>query len=110
LQDVALVYRLTDAGEEMSVTGHVEQLHQSKCYQKSESLTCTTCHDPHGFPRPEQRVPYYRTACLGCHAEAACKVDPRKRQQKSPDNSCIHCHMPTGPTDVPHARISATTE
>lgn len=106
LQDVHLVYRLADAGEGMAVTGHVEQLHRSQCYQRSERLTCTTCHDPHGFPTLARRVAYYRAACLSCHAEGACRVDPRKRQKESPDNSCVQCHMPTGSTDIPHVAFS----
>jgi predicted CXXCH cytochrome family protein len=102
LQDFHLIYGFTNAGQGMAVTGHVEQLHQSKCYQKSQNLTCTTCHDPHGFPQPDRRVDYYRAACLNCHAETACKVDRAKRQKESPENSCVKCHMAAGTTDVPH--------
>jgi hypothetical protein len=106
LSDVQLIFRFTGADSAMSVTGHVEQLHASKCYQKSETLTCLTCHDPHGFPDPADRVEYYRGTCLSCHAESACKVDPVKRAQESPQNSCVHCHMPMAPTDIPHVAFS----
>jgi predicted CXXCH cytochrome family protein len=105
-QDVQLIYQQTGAGRNMTVTGHVEQLHQSPCYQKSGSLTCTTCHDPHGFPRPKERVAYYRAACLGCHAKGSCKVDPARREKESPANSCIQCHMPAGRINIPHLAFS----
>lgn len=90
----------------MTITGHVEQMHASRCYQKSATLTCTTCHNPHGFPAPAAAAAHYRAACLGCHAESACKVDPHVRSRQSPENSCVTCHMPTNPTDVPHVAFS----
>jgi predicted CXXCH cytochrome family protein len=106
LTDVQLVFRFTGEEAAMSVTGHVEQLHASKCYQKSDTLTCLTCHDPHGFPEPAERVEYYRATCLSCHAESACKVDPAQRAKESPQNSCVQCHMPTAATDIPHVAFS----
>src|SRR5439155_3283610 len=39
LQDVQITFRHADAEHEMTVTGHVEQMHQSKCYQQSQTLT-----------------------------------------------------------------------
>lgn len=106
LSDVQHIFRFAGADSAMTVTGHVEQLHASKCYQMSDTLTCLTCHNPHGFPEPDQRVEYYRAACLSCHAEAACQVDPVKRAKDSPKNSCVQCHMPTATTDIPHVAFS----
>jgi predicted CXXCH cytochrome family protein len=86
----------------MTVVGHVEQMHLSRCYQGSDTLTCLTCHDPHGEPRPEDRTAYYRSVCLGCHRPEHCTVAPDRRARESPDNDCVHCHMPRSATEIPH--------
>src|SRR5262249_33643808 len=87
--------------ETMTVTGHVEQMHASPCYQKSDSLTCTTCHDPHHFPEPEQRREHYRTICLKCHDEKACRAPANEREANNRD-ACTACHMPKSSVEVPH--------
>ncbi len=89
----------------MTVVGHVEQLHGSACYQRSETLSCTTCHDPHGKFSEEQRQIHYRKACLSCHAESACKELPTVRAERQQDR-CVSCHMPASPTEVPHVAFT----
>lgn len=106
LQDFLHTYQATADTAGITVVGHVEQLHLSRCYQKSDTLTCVTCHDPHGEPRPEARVEYYRAACRQCHEPAACKVSPERRAKESPANDCVQCHMPRSPTDIPHLAFS----
>jgi predicted CXXCH cytochrome family protein len=100
--DYRQVYVLEGTGESMTVVGHVEQMHLSKCYQSSSTLTCLTCHDPHDEPQPAQRVGYYRDICTRCHESKSCTVDPARRRKESPDNDCVHCHMPRSATDIPH--------
>ena len=88
------------SGEQHSGTvksiGHVEQMHASRCYRGSSGqLGCTSCHDPHRLPPPEERTTYYRNRCLECHAVGAgCSLPESTRRQRSPDDSCIECHMP----------------
>jgi hypothetical protein len=65
-----------------------------------------TCHDPHGEPRPEDRVAYYRAACQTCHQPEHCKVTEARRRAESPDNDCAKCHMPRSPTEIPHLAFS----
>jgi len=77
----------------MTVTGHVEQLRASRCYQKSDSLSCTTCHDPHAAPPAEEQREHYRAACLACHDAAACRAAPERRAAQNQDD-CSACHMP----------------
>lgn len=102
LQDFRHDYRLDVADAAMTVVGHVEQMHLSRCYQASGTLTCTTCHDPHHEPRPKARERHYRSLCLSCHQPERCKVDPVRRHKESPQNHCVQCHMPRSPTEIPH--------
>ena len=85
----------------MSVVGHVEQLRLSKCYQQSE-MDCTTCHHLHAEPLDEDPVALYRSRCLECHNEDGCGLDLGERQRQSEADNCMQCHMPRGPTDIPH--------
>jgi hypothetical protein len=89
----------------MTVVGHIEQLRRSVCYQKSESLTCTTCHDPHAREQPKDKVAFYRQKCLECHATHGCSL-PREERLKKEGDHCTACHMPRGDTDVPHVAFT----
>jgi predicted CXXCH cytochrome family protein len=88
-------------GEDAKAVNHVEQMYQSRCFQRpvdGRKMGCTTCHDPHVAVPPDKRVSHYRAACLKCHAEAkgqrGCSVPAPRRRQTSPQDSCIDCHMP----------------
>jgi Flp pilus assembly protein TadD len=62
----------------------------SKCYLRSTSMTCTTCHSVHRNVEPAEKAAYYRSKCLTCHSVASCGLDI---SQRGPDD-CISCHMP----------------
>src|SRR5439155_18402858 len=94
LQDFLHAYEPDEPTAAMTVVGHVEQLHLSRCYREKNTLTCLTCHDPHAEPEPKDKVAYYRAACLGCHQPAECKVDHARGQRESPENDCVKGHMP----------------
>lgn len=102
LQDFRHDYSLVSDNETMTVVGHVEQMHHSRCYQESKDFSCVTCHSPHGEPVAENHIAHYKSICLKCHAEESCKVEPARRAQESADNDCVHCHMPQSKTDIPH--------
>jgi predicted CXXCH cytochrome family protein len=104
LSDFCVNYRLEGPDAQMKVVGHVDQLHLSRCWRESETLTCTTCHDPHAAaaPAPEQ----YRKVCLGCHADAACKLPRPERLRQNAANDCLACHMPRVGTDIPHVAFT----
>src|SRR5262249_33498948 len=81
LRDFQIVYGLATPDKSMKVVGHVEQLHLSRCYQASRTLTCATCHDPHAGPSPSERMEYFREKCLACHSTEACRL-PRPQRLK----------------------------
>jgi hypothetical protein len=87
--------------------GHVEQMHQSRCYQAAKGrLGCTSCHDPHRQPAPQEKVAYYRKSCLKCHQETGCTESLALRQQQAPGDDCAACHMPPLHTEVKHTAIA----
>jgi predicted CXXCH cytochrome family protein len=67
----------------------LQQLKASKCFQKSDSLTCTTCHDPHRFERG--RLELFSKRCLKCHQPHQCGMAAELGD--SIRQNCIDCHM-----------------
>jgi len=68
-------------------------LKQSNCFLQSKSMSCTTCHDPHG--NDKLPVAVYSQKCMGCHTESAgnfCTVTPAAGIALK--DNCIDCHMP----------------
>jgi Flp pilus assembly protein TadD len=84
-----------EASADNRFAGQVEQMHASECYQRSEGgLGCISCHDPHVWPKPEEKVAYFRERCLQCHTARGCSVPARARQERPGGDDCIGCHMP----------------
>jgi hypothetical protein len=106
LQDFRQDYRLEVADAPMRVVGHVEQMHQSRCYKKSPTFSCATCHNPHAFPDPDKRDEFYQKKCLQCHQVESCTVDRAEKMRENPSNVCVRCHMPSAATDVPHVTFT----
>ncbi len=106
LTDYRIDYRLDSGNEQMTVVGHLEQLRQSACYQKSKELTCLTCHNPHASEKPKDRVAFYRQQCLHCHTEETCKLERAERLKKEARDYCVACHMPQADTDVAHVAFT----
>ncbi|HEV3115720.1 MAG TPA: tetratricopeptide repeat protein [Gemmataceae bacterium] len=86
--------------EEDHVANQVHYLRSSKCFQKSATLTCTTCHNPHKASPPSAHVSAtgaiepgaVQRACLKCHQPDHCK--DQGRLPAAVRNDCIGCHMP----------------
>jgi hypothetical protein len=106
LSDYRVHYTFDSESERMTVVGHVEQLRQSKCYQASPAMTCTTCHDPHAREKPADPAALYRQKCLDCHTTKPCTSPPEARHKMTPADNCTACHMPRGDTDIPHVAFT----
>jgi predicted CXXCH cytochrome family protein len=102
LTDYRIDYRFDSGSEQMTVVGHMEQLRQSACYQKSKDLTCLTCHDPHASEKPKDLTAFHRQHCLSCHTVQSCRLDHAQRVTKDATDNCVACHMPRSDTDIPH--------
>jgi predicted CXXCH cytochrome family protein len=89
--------------------GHVEQMRVSRCFRQSQGrLGCTSCHDPHQVPEPEEKTAYFREQCLACHEQSGCSLPDAERLAQSRDDNCIQCHMPRSTSvDIVH---TATTD
>jgi Flp pilus assembly protein TadD len=104
-----LIQRQRGNGDAKAVN-HVEQMYQSKCFQRpvgGVQMGCITCHDPHVLVGPRGRDAHYRARCLKCHDVASgppgCSVPASQRRRTSPGDSCIACHMPRYPSsDITH--------
>jgi predicted CXXCH cytochrome family protein len=96
------VYR-SESGSGGRATSQYEALLKSACKQKSgDKLTCTTCHDPHGSPAPEERVAFYRQRCLSCHSGGEFA---KNHHAENPD--CTACHMARPPSnDIAHEQVT----
>ncbi|MEZ6063709.1 MAG: cytochrome c3 family protein [Planctomycetaceae bacterium] len=103
LQDFRIDYQIRQS-EDMTIVGHVEQMHLSECYRQSETLTCITCHSPHPAADALPPEAKYRKTCLECHAEDACREDHAARDAAG--DSCVACHMPSAATEVPHVAFT----
>jgi tetratricopeptide (TPR) repeat protein len=85
------VTHVTSRNEDDHVANQIQYLRESKCFQNSDTLTCTTCHDPH---RPRQAADSgpLRASCLRCHEPAACGDQPHL--PAAVRDKCVDCHMP----------------
>ena len=74
---------------------HYYAMTLSTCYRASGGrLRCITCHDPHVEPAKEEAPAFFNKRCMSCHTDQSCKLASEARQQSSPPDNCIGCHMP----------------
>ena len=67
----------------------LERLGQSQCFLQAQSMTCTTCHDPHVAERDD--VQKFSNRCMECH-DPGSHPSPEKFGARLTIN-CIDCHM-----------------
>ena len=102
LNDTAIYFvNASSPKTQARASSQYEALLRSACRRAvGERLTCTTCHNPHAEPAPEQRVAFYRGKCLQCHADNA-TFHAATHHPEQPD--CAACHMPSRATsDIAH--------
>ncbi|CAA9198087.1 cytochrome c3 family protein [Flavobacterium collinsii] len=68
-------------------------LAQSKCFQKSATMDCMTCHNPHADA--SQNLVSYSKICMSCHQDLKHNATTLKNSSELllADN-CVACHMP----------------
>ncbi len=99
-------YKVDESGKaEKTFVNHFDQIWQSQCFLKSDSLKCISCHDPHHNPSNRDVTELQRSYCIQCHEDSACglPIDDRIAQAQ---NHCVECHMPRVDSEIPH---TATT-
>jgi hypothetical protein len=92
----------------LKLVGQVEQMKSSRCFRASQGrLGCTSCHDPHQVPDPEERIAYFRDQCLACHEHSGCKLPEPVRLARDRADACAGCHMPAlTSTDIAHTAVT----
>ncbi|MHA7056438.1 cytochrome c3 family protein [Aquimarina sp. M1] len=80
-------------------------LKASKCFSKSNTLDCSTCHDPHKVERGN--FVSFNQKCVGCHSTMKkplhCSGDSRAVEMAN--NNCIQCHMPLVKSETMKVKI-----
>lgn len=75
-------------------SSQVQLLQESRCFQSSPAMTCSTCHDVH---KPQRDNTAFAKNCLTCHTVENCGKFPEQGSQIA--NQCVSCHMPLQETD-----------
>lgn len=72
-------------------------LRSSKCFIRSQTMTCTTCHNSHENERG--KIALFSQRCITCHSSGhnnICKMSASIGT--SINQNCIDCHMPLKPS------------
>jgi hypothetical protein len=70
-------------------------LKASRCFQRSGTMTCSTCHDVHTVQRDPASL---STRCGACHEVKACPE--ASALAKNAAARCVDCHMPVLPSKL----------
>jgi tetratricopeptide (TPR) repeat protein len=104
---LSVFVRAPEFTDHQKAVSHAEQVYASRCSKASNGkLGCISCHDPHALPAENERAAYYRNRCLACHQEQSCALPLASRRQKTPEDSCIVCHMPRFDSNFAHTAVT----
>ncbi|HYF32946.1 MAG TPA: multiheme c-type cytochrome [Chitinophagaceae bacterium] len=88
-----------DTSTSFDVHGNQYQLlSQSACFIKTNSLDCSTCHNPHTDAGNNLKM--YSTICANCHTSVAHSFAADAVAEQQLKNNCIDCHMPSQPSQA----------
>lgn len=74
----------------------LQLLSASQCFIKSQSITCSTCHNVHTNERGNKAL--YSQKCQTCHESSIHDRDPDIGPANLVSGNCIDCHMPEYPS------------
>ncbi len=78
--------------DHFEIAHHGYRLMQSRCFLASqETMTCTTCHNPHAVQRGPRA---FNSACASCHQSIQTHAG-----KPEANGDCAACHMPQRRTD-----------
>ncbi len=85
-------------------------LKASKCFQKSTTLDCTSCHNPHKKERGN--LASFNQKCVSCHSAMSspqvCGEDQARIREMG--NNCVQCHMPLVNSNTMKIQVSSKNE
>jgi hypothetical protein len=96
-EDIKQYYAHVSSVQESQLDVHGQQnqmLEGSKCFTKSNSLECSTCHSPHD--QNKGSLTLYSKKCVSCHATI--KHTRKTLENAMVKTNCIDCHMPLKPS------------
>lgn len=109
---IADFYNESNANNDANPDVHGNQyslLSQSKCFIKSKTLDCTSCHNSHNVA--VESLAKQSEKCLSCHSQVKknfCTSTPPKGV--SLKDNCIDCHMPKKKSAVIGFYLSGKSE
>ncbi len=99
LNEYAQNFKPSNTNKTLDVHGNqYGLLVRSKCFKKTSTMDCTTCHNPHSNQR--NNTTYFNAKCMNCHNQATVICSAETSAKKQMKNNCIACHMPVSPSKV----------
>jgi tetratricopeptide (TPR) repeat protein/ribosomal protein L31 len=90
-----------------NIAAQADRLRKSACYEKSGTMTCTTCHEPHTTSSTMQKR-YFNKTCFSCHTGEEHTIScSMAHSDAARATDCVSCHMSVGETsDIPHVAFT----